>query len=222
MERHSLKVKAREETGKGVARKLRREGLLPGVVYGRKRQPQPLIVNPEELQNKVSGNVIFDLDITGDGEGSETVMIKDIQRDPIKGNLIHIDFQHISMDEKISVSVLLNLQGDAEGIREGGVLQQLLREVEVECLPANIPEELTLDISELTIGNSLLVSDLEVPDDVEVLTPLDEVIVTIVTPTELVEEEEEEEEEEFLEPEVIGEEEDAEAAEGEEEETEEE
>ncbi|MDI3548664.1 MAG: large subunit ribosomal protein [Halanaerobiales bacterium] len=208
MKRYNLQAEVREETGKGVARKLRRAGLLPGVVYGKTRKSQPLIVDPIQLQNKMSGNVIFDLTIVDDDkETKETVMIKEIQRDPIKGDLLHIDFQHISMDEKISVSIPLSLKGDAPGVKEGGVLQQLLREVEIECLPADIPEELELDISDLHIGDSLMVSDLDVPEEIEIKTPLDEVIVTVVAPTELVEEEIEEEEEEFVEPEVIGEEE---------------
>lgn len=208
MKRYNLQAEVREETGKGVARKLRRAGLLPGVVYGKTRKSQPLIVDPIQLQNKMSGNVIFDLTIVDDDkETKETVMIKEIQRDPIKGDLLHIDFQHISMDEKISVSIPLSLKGDAPGVKEGGVLQQLLREVEIECLPADIPEELELDISDLHIGDSLMVSDLDVPEEIEIKTPFDEVIVTVVAPTELVEEEIEEEEEEFVEPEVIGEEE---------------
>jgi large subunit ribosomal protein L25 len=206
MERYDIKAEVREETGKGVARRLRRDGLLPGVVYGRAREPQPLIVDPLQLQNKLGGNAIFDLAIVNnDQETRETVMVKEIQKDPIKGKLMHIDFQHISMDEKITVFVSINLQGDAVGIKEGGVLQQLLREAEIECFPADIPEEFSLSVEGLEIGKSLLVSDLEVPEEIKIKTPLDEVIVAIVTPTELIEEEEEEEEE-FTEPEVIGEE----------------
>ena len=210
MERYNLSVEVREETGKGVARSLRRSGLVPAVIYGKNRQPQALTVNPEDLKNKMSGNAIFDLQIKAEGEqGKETVMIKGVQKDPIKGELLHIDFYHISMDEKITVSVSLNLTGEAPGVLEGGVLQQLLREAEIECLPLDIPEALQLDISNLEIGNSLLVSDLEIPADIEIKTPFDETIVTIVVPTEIEEEAEEEETEgdELTEPEVIGEEE---------------
>lgn len=201
MERYGLKAEIREETGKGIARQLRRGGLLPAVVYGRNREPQPLIINPEELKHRMGGNAIFDLELEGD---KETVMIKDTQKDPITGALLHIDFLHITMDEKITVSIPINLTGDAYGVQEGGVLQQLLREISIECLPLDIPEEVTLDISALDLGDSLLVSDIEIPEDIEIVTPLEEVIVTIVAPTEIVEEEEEEEEE-FMEPEVIGE-----------------
>ena len=199
----------REDTGKGVARSLRRSGLVPAVIYGKSRPSQALTVNPEDLKNKMSGNAIFDLLITAEGEEiKETVMIKEVQKDPIKGELLHIDFHHISMDEKITINVSLNLTGEAPGVREGGVLQQLLREVEIECLPLDIPEALQLDISKLEMGNSMLVNDLEVPENIEIKTPFDEAIVTIVVPTEEEEElEEETEGDELTEPEVIGEEE---------------
>lgn len=209
MERYNLSVEVREDTGKGVARSLRRSGLVPAVIYGKSRPSQALTVNPEDLKNKMSGNAIFDLSITAAGEEiKETVMIKEVQKDPIKGELLHIDFHHISMDEKITVNVSLNLTGEAPGVREGGVLQQLLREVEIECLPLDIPEALQLDISKLEMGNSMLVNDLEVPENIEIKTPFDEAIVTIVVPTEEEEElEEETEGDELTEPEVIGEEE---------------
>ncbi|MFP4662346.1 MAG: 50S ribosomal protein L25 [Halanaerobiales bacterium] len=202
MERYNLKAEVREATGKGVARKLRSNGLIPGVIYGKSRQPQALTVNPQDLKHKLSGNAIFDLDI--EGEGKETAMVKEVQKDVISGELKHIDFLHISMDEKIIVSVTVNLVGDAPGVKEGGVLQQLLREIDIECLPLDIPEEIKVDISNLDIGNSISVSDVEVGDNIDIVTPLEEVIVTLAFPAE--EEEEEEEEEEFMEPEVIGEE----------------
>lgn len=214
MERYELKAEIREATGKGVARKLRSNGLIPGVIYGKAREPQSLIVNPQNLKNKLGGNAIFDVDIAG--QGKETAMIKEVQRDVITGELKHIDFLHISMDEKITVFVSINLVGDAPGVKEGGVLQQLLREIEIECLPLNIPEEIKVDISGLDIGNSINVSEVEVDDDVDIVTPLDEVIVTLALPIEE-EEEEEVEEDELMEPEVIGEE----PEEDEEEETEE-
>ncbi len=203
MERYNLNVEVREATGKGVARKLRSNGLIPGIIYGKNRGPQPLTVNPQDLKHKLSGNAIFDLDI--EGEGKETAMVKEVQKNVITGELKHIDFLHISMDEKIIVSVVVNMIGDAPGVKEGGVLQQLLREIEIECLPLDIPEEIEVDISNLDIGSSITVSDVEVDDDIDIITPLEEVIVTLAFPAEE-EEEEEEEDEEFMEPEVIGEE----------------
>ena len=214
MNRYSIEVEKRDETGKGVARKLRRNGLIPGVVYGHNREPQALTVDPNDLKGKINSNAIIDLSIEGE---EETVMIKDFQKDVIKESIIHVDFQQISMDETISITVPIKLVGDAPGVREGGVLQQLMRDVDIEVLPTNIPDEIELNIDELTLSDSLEVGDLDVPEDVNVLNSPDDVIVTIVAPSEEIEEEEEEElEEEFIEPEVIGEEEEEEGEEGEE------
>jgi len=214
MERYEVEVAVREETGKGAARRLREQGKIPGVVYGKNREPQSLIVDPHDIANKVNSNAIFDLKIMEDEDGSaekeaEVTMIKDFQKDVIKGNIIHVDFQQISMDETITIDVPLNLVGESFGVKEGGVMQQLMREVSIEVLPSDIPEELDLDVSELDVGDSLQVGDLEVDEGIKLVDALDEVIVTIVTPSEEIEEEEELEEE-FVEPEVIGEEEELE------------
>src|SRR6056297_2161275 len=190
MHRYSIEVEKREKTGKGVARELRRQGLIPGVVYGRSREPQALTVDPNDLKGKLYSNAIIDLDIDGE---EETVMIKDFQKDVIKEEIIHVDFQHISMDETISITVPIKLVGDAPGVREGGVLQQLMREVDIEVLPTNIPDEIELDIDELTLSDSLEVGDLEVPEEVTILNSPEDVIVTVVAPSEEIEEEEEEE-----------------------------
>ena len=215
MKRFELEVEAREKTGKGAARKLRKDGLIPGVVYGKKIDSTPLIVDPTELQNKINQNVIIDLKIKDkDDAQEEIVLIKDYQKDVIKDKIIHVDFQQISMDEKINVSVPLRLTGSSPGVDEGGVLQQLLKEIEIEALPDDVPGNIELDISELDVGDSLQVDDLEVEENIDIVESLEEVIVTVVTPTEEPEEEIELEEE-FVEPEVIGAE-DEEIEEGEE------
>ena len=218
MERHSIEAELRTKTGKGAARQIRRSGLIPGVVYGRGNDPRAIKVDPQNIEKLLLSNAIFDLTFVGeDGKEDEAVVIiKDYQKDVIKRNLLHVDFQFISMDEKITVSVPMHLEGEAAGVRDGGVLQQLLREIEIDALPAEIPEEITIDISELEVGESLSVADLELPEGIDLITGSDEVIVTVVTPTELIEEDEEEEEEEFLEPEVIGEEDEEGEEEGEE------
>ena len=214
MERHSIEAELRTETGKGAARRIRRSGLIPGVVYGRGNEPRSIKVDPLDIKKLLQSNAIFDLTFVGEDGEESTVIIKDYQKDVIKQNLLHVDFQFISMDEKITVSVPMRLEGEAVGVHDGGVLQQLLREIDIDVLPSEIPEEITIDISELEVGESLSVADLELPEDFDLVTDSDEVIVTVVTPTELEEEdEEEEEEEEFLEPEVIGEEEEDEEGE---------
>ena len=219
MERYKIQAKKREETGKGTARKIRREGKIPGVIYGHSRDAKPLTLDPRNVNDKLFTNAIFDLTIVDqDGEEvQETAMLKDYQKDVIKGSLLHVDFQYISMDEKVGVTVPVRLKGDAPGVIEGGVLQQLMREIEIEALPADVPDEFELDITELEMNSSLQVADLEVSDDIDIISSLDDVIVTVVAPSEEITEEDEEEllEDEFIEPEVIGEE-DEEEVEGEE------
>ncbi|HOA40067.1 MAG: 50S ribosomal protein L25 [Halanaerobiales bacterium] len=201
MEKIKLAAQVREKTGKGVARKLRQSGLVPAVIYGKGKDPQALVVDPQEVKNYLAGNVIFDLDI--EGLGTMPAMIKDIQKDVISGDLKHVDFLHISMDEKVTVSVPVVLVGDAPGVQEGGVIQQLLWELEVECLPLEIPESLEVDVSNLGVGESLSVSNLQVPEGITILTSEEETIVTIAVPTTAAENEESEGE--ITEPEVIGE-----------------
>lgn len=221
MERYEITVEAREETGKGTARKLRREGKVPGVIYGKNKDPQPLVVDPLDVNKRLLGNAIFEVTIVdGDEKEDELAIIKDYQKDVIKDDLLHVDFQLISMDEKIAVTVPIHIEGSAPGVQEGGVLQKLMREVEIESFPGDIPDEVVVNIDELTMGDSLQVGDLEVADSIDILSPAGNVIVTVVPPSEEITEEVEEElEEEFIEPEVIGEaeEEEEELEEGEEE-----
>ena len=216
MERYEITVETREETGKGTARKLRREGKVPGVIYGKNRDPKPLVIDPLDVNKRLLGNAIFELTIVdGDEKEDELAIIKDYQKHVIKDDLLHVDFQHISMDEKIAVTVSIKIEGSAPGVQEGGVLQKLMREVEIEAYPGDIPEEVVVNIDELTMGDSLQVSDLEVAENIDILSPAGNVIVTVVPPSEEITEEVEEElEEEFIEPEVIGEAEEEEEEEG--------
>jgi large subunit ribosomal protein L25 len=154
----------REETsrGKNEARRLRVSGRVPGVVYGAKKPSLAVSLDPKHI-NKIlaseSGhNTIFDLNVGGE---NAKVMIVDWQYEPIKGKLLHIDLKRIAMDQKIRVSVPITLIGEAAGVKqEGGILDQVLREVEVECLPADIPSHIDADVSELVFGKVLRVSDL--------------------------------------------------------------
>ena len=203
MERLELGAEVRTETGSGVARRLRDAGLVPGVVYGRKEEAVNLKLESGELKEVINGNAIIDLDVDDE---VKTVMVKEVQKDAITGQLLHVDFHQIALDEAISIEVPVTLEGVAAGQREGGVVQQALREIEVECLPTNIPEDVKVDISELEVGESLHVAELETEEDVEIVTSGDEVVVTVVVPTELEVEPDEVEEEEIEEPEVIGEE----------------
>ena len=207
METVALNVRSREETGKGVARSLRRQAQLPAVFYGRGVQPVPLAVKAGEVEKLISSaageNVLIDLNIERDGSTqSHRAMIKEIQVDPVQRTILHVDFYAISMDEKISLEVPVTLTGEAVGVsEEGGILQQVRRSIEINCLPDRIPEALEIDVSNLAIGDSLHVSDLEVPEGVEVLAEERLTVATVVPPAkeeeiipEIPEEEEEREE----------------------------
>ena len=205
-----ITAETRDQTGKGAARSLRREGKVPGVVYGRGLESVPVTVEAGELMRLVQSvsieNTLVDLSVDGEDGGDEDsyqVLIREIQRHPFKQEFVHVDFFRIAMDEKIHVDVPLSLTGVPVGVKDkGGVLEHMLRELEVYCLPGNIPERVEIDVSELDIGDSIHVSEIDLPD-VEVLTDPDRSVVAVLAPT-IIEEPEEEEEEELLEPELIG------------------
>jgi large subunit ribosomal protein L25 len=162
IEQNTLEAKPREAGTKNHARRVRREGKIPGVVYGAGKNATPVSVDPRHvlriLRSESGHNTIFDLAV--DGERTKA-MIVDWQYEPIKGNLLHIDLKRIAMDKALRVSVPIILQGVPVGVKtEGGILEQMLREVEIECLPADIPSHLDVDVTELTFGKVLRVSDL--------------------------------------------------------------
>jgi large subunit ribosomal protein L25 len=174
----------RTETGKNVNRRLRTRGLIPGVLYGAKREAVPLAVSPKEittiLRSKTGENTLFDLEIGG---SRRKVILKEFQVNPIKGNLLHADFYEVALDKPIEVSVHIEVTGTPVGVKvQGGLLDHVTREVEVSCLPSDIPEKITVDVSELEMGQAVRVSDLKVPDKVTMLSEPDLVIVHVVAP----------------------------------------
>jgi large subunit ribosomal protein L25 len=172
LETNVLEAQARKPGTKNEARRVRREGKIPAVVYGAGKDSLPVSVDPRvviRILNSESGhNTIFDL--TLDGEKTKA-MIVDWQYEPIKGRLLHIDLKRIALDKVLTVSVPIELRGEAEGVKtQGGILEQMLREVEIECLPADIPSHIELDVSQLTFGKVLRVSDLPHSDKIKFLT----------------------------------------------------
>ena len=172
LETNVLEAQARKPGTKNEARRVRREGKIPAVVYGAGKDSLPVSVDPRvviRILNSESGhNTIFDL--TLDGEKTKA-MIVDWQYEPIKGRLLHIDLKRIALDKLLTVSVPIELRGEAEGVKtQGGILEQMLREVEIECLPADIPSHIELDVSQLTFGKVLRVSDLPHSDKIKFLT----------------------------------------------------
>jgi large subunit ribosomal protein L25 len=174
----------RTGTGKNENRRLRTRGLIPGVLYGAKREAVPLAVSPKEitsiLRSKTGENTLFDLDIGG---SRRKVILKEFQVEPIKGHLLHADFYEVALDKPIEVKVHIEVTGTPVGVKvQGGLLDHVTREVEVSCLPADIPEKITIDVSELELGKAVRVGDLKVPDKVTMLSDADLVIVHVVAP----------------------------------------
>lgn len=174
----------RTETGKNVNRRLRTRGLIPGVLYGAKREAVPLAVSPKEitsiLRSKTGENTLFDLEIGG---SRRKVILKEFQVEPIKGHLLHADFYEVALDKPIEVKVHIEVTGTPVGVKvQGGLLDHVTREVEVSCLPSDIPEKITVDVSELELGKAVRVGDLKVPDKVTMLSEADLVVVHVVAP----------------------------------------
>lgn len=209
MERVSLSAQERTGVGKSGARRARREGFVPAVLYGRGRTPRALSVGRKDLLSalRTAGrNALIDLRIAQDGESqAETVMIEEIQRDQIRREILHIDLHLISLTEALDVNVPVVLTGTPEPVTSGtGILEQLRREVEVRCLPTQIPDRLTIDVSALQVGASLHVRDLKVGEGIEVLTPPEEVLAAVVAPAVEEEAAPAAEAEAAAEPEVVG------------------
>jgi large subunit ribosomal protein L25 len=184
MERFSIIAEAREGQGKGAARSLRREGMVPAVLY-REGRAQSLKLSRKELSkliNTIKGEqVMVNLQFAG-GE-KKLALLKDYQVDPIKGDLLHTDFFEVSLTEEVRVTVHVVTTGEPIGVkRDAGIVQHVLREVEIECLPDKIPGRIEVDITPLEIGQAFHVSDLKFEEGIEVLTDPGDVIVTVSAP----------------------------------------
>jgi len=178
-----VEAEPREDFGKNASRRLRRTGRLPAVVYGGGGPAVPVTVDPrkiEEILHSQSGhNAIFTLEIKG--KAPTRAMIRDWQADPVRGDLLHIDLVRIARDTRLKVRVPVHVTGEAKGVKvQGGVFEFVLREVEVECLPEDLPESLTVDITELMIGKQLRVSDLPAGTKVKILTDPQRVVAHVV------------------------------------------
>jgi large subunit ribosomal protein L25 len=196
-ERIKLSVREREGRGSADARRLRGEGMIPGVLYGRGKQPHAISVDERELRRALTGGSGLHaiLDVTLDGQKTaHASILKDYQLDPVRGHLIHIDLQEVRLDQPIQAQVVVELVGDPEGVKEGGVLSQVTREINVEALPLEIPDHLELDVSPMAIGDTLRLADLPAREGITYLDdPEETVLATVTMPTRIVEPEVEEE-----------------------------
>ena len=186
----SLSANARDGKGKGAARSLRSQGQVPAVIYGHGRQPQPLALNARDL-DKLLSHIQAEstvIEVTVDGHTAKT-LIREIQRHPIKRQILHVDFQALVAGEKVTVSIPIVLLGIPEGVRlEGGVLDQTLREIEIEVDPSNIPDHVEYDITNMVIGDSVHISDLKVPEGVEVIDDPETSVAVLAAPRAVIEE----------------------------------
>jgi large subunit ribosomal protein L25 len=200
----SIKGDRRDTLGKGGARKARAKGLIPAVLYGHGETPMALTVQNREFvtsmhQHKGS-NPILSVQLGG---GEYTALLRDVQYDPLTHEILHLDFQHISLTEKVEVKVPVHLVGLPVGVKDaGGILEVIVRDIEVRCLPTAIPASVDLDVSALGIGDSIHVRDLKI-SDIEILTDAETTVATVVPPT-VMEEKPVEAVVETAEPEVVG------------------
>jgi large subunit ribosomal protein L25 len=205
----ALTARKRTEFGNGPTRRLRRQGLVPGVVYQPGSPSMAFALSERELRRALAEGRTSVVDLTVEGDHARPVLLKDWQLDPVRGDVLHVDFQEVDLTQEVEAPVAITLVGSSIGVREGGVLDQPLREVIVRALPDALPDHLELDVSELDVGDSISVEGLTAPEGIEIVTEPETVVASVLAPTVEVEEEEEPEEGEEAE-------EGAEAAEGEE------
>lgn len=186
MEMQQLTVKRRQGAGKGVARRLRRDGIVPAILYGG-QEPLPITVDPKSILKIIHGHEgttqLLTLTFEGDADGRRMAIIRDMQFDPVSERLLHVDLQEVRADRRITVRVAVHPIGEAIGVRDTkGILSLVMHEVEVTCLPTNIPERIDADVSNLTIGDVLTIADLKVPEGVRITNDPGQAIATVSPP----------------------------------------
>jgi large subunit ribosomal protein L25 len=194
-ERVKLQVQTRESRGSAASRRLRSEGLIPGVLYGNGDKAHPFSIEERELRKALTGDyglhAILDVVLEGQQKAHHAV-VKEYQLDPVRARLLHIDLHEVRLDQAIQTNVVVEFVGEAVGQKEGGVLSQINREVRVEALPMEVPDHLDLDVSAMVIGDSMRLSDLRVPEGVTLLDDPETVLATLSPPTKIEEPEPEE------------------------------
>jgi large subunit ribosomal protein L25 len=186
MDTVKINATTRKLRGKGGARESRREGLVPGILYGQEEN-LPLAVDRRELDGILrtvsSGNAIFDVQLKGRESEEFKAIIKEVQRHPVSEAVVHFDFEHIRMDQKVRVHVPVHLLGTAVGIKEGGILEHLTRELELDCVAALIPASIDVDVTHLERNDSIHVRDIQLGENMHIVNPPDQVVAMVVAPT---------------------------------------
>lgn len=187
MQRIKLSVTKRREVGSSAVRRLRSNGIIPGVIYGKGIRPIPIKIALRDIHSVKGGdiaeNVLVDLVVRDrDKEEIKTVIVKELQKDTIKGDWLHIDFNEISLKERLKTKVPIELTGDAIGVTQGGILEQIMYELEIECLPVDIPQSINVDVTNLAIGQTIYVKDIVVSDKISILSNLELPVVSVSVP----------------------------------------
>jgi len=175
-------IKRDTSLGRGALNRMREEGNLPGIVYGTKIGTAPIIVAKKDLNNVLSTHGINAIITLRINNNNIQTMVKEIQTHPVTGRYWHVDFNEISMDRKIKADIQVHLAGEPEGVKEGGIIQHGDATVEVECLPKDLPDKFTLDISNLKIGDKLTVADLEQTENVKIVSEPEQVLISVIPP----------------------------------------
>ncbi|MEJ2169181.1 MAG: 50S ribosomal protein L25/general stress protein Ctc [Desulfobacterales bacterium] len=186
MEQFEIHASVRKTRGNSPARQLRRGGQMPAVLYGPNTDPLPLSVNAKDLEQILKkgniGSIILNLIIQNGKKITKPAMIKELQSHPVSGNFLHVDFYEIDMQRKINVMIPIVVKGKAKGVEEGGILQLVRRDIEVLCLPGDIPQAIELDITDLDIGDAIHVEDIQLGASVEIPAETNFTVVTVVSP----------------------------------------
>lgn len=189
-ERIRLEVKARDQLGSRASRRARKQGLIPGVLYGRGKKPHAFVIGERELRAALGGpsgmRAILDV-VVDEQKTTHSSVVKDYQQDPLRGRITHVDLHEVRLDQPINALAVVEFVGESPGVKAGGVLTQVLREVMVEALPLDVPERIELDLSGTEIGTTLRVADLPVPENVKVLEDPETVLASISAPRLVVE-----------------------------------
>ncbi len=185
MRQVSFTVEVRKKTGKEAAKKLRKQGLIPAILYGPQTDPVPLTVRLNELKKILlrhrGEQIIFNLTVQGNGQSTQKMaLIKELQYHPVTDEIIHADFYEVRMDRPVEVDVPVEIVGKAKGVERGGLLEVLMHEITVSCLPDRIPDKIEIDVSELDVGDTLHIRDLTPPEGVSFAEDPEAPVVTIV------------------------------------------
>lgn len=184
MEDSKLIAKKRDLEGSSNSRRIRKSGALPGVIYGNEKDPASIVLDmhafEQLLHHHTSETMIIDIEV--EGEGTQSVLIKAVQHHPVTSDLVHVDLQRVDANKPVHAEVLLELVGEAAGVKAGGTLDHVMHAVDVECLPADLVEAIEIDVSDLEIGQSLHISDLKIDSKLKVLADAEAIVASLSGP----------------------------------------